>query len=245
MTETKRDKLWTAYMDGELSSSEASEFDESLTSEERGRLAAEMRLESALADALRQDVKCPEALWRRTQMQLRNQDRPRKARRFMVRGAVALTALAAAIAIMVVLPGGGEGPLAIHAATVEEFAAQSAVPPDVAAVQRYLKEHDIHLDLALDGRIQAGHHQGHLLGACEGNCPEGTLLEIMFNCCGHPVKLAIAPRGTGGARMIERAAAKHQVQAVAEVGDYVAAVIGKHQAPELIGLIQDATPHIT
>ena len=59
----EREKLWMAYLDGEMTSTEAAAFDASLTPEERARLAGEMRLESGLAAALQGDVVCPDAVW--------------------------------------------------------------------------------------------------------------------------------------------------------------------------------------
>ena len=47
-----REKLWQAYLDGELSIAETSEFEATLNAEERDRLQAEKSFESGLADAL-------------------------------------------------------------------------------------------------------------------------------------------------------------------------------------------------
>lgn len=53
------DMMRQAYLDGELSASEASEFEATLDAAERERLAAEVRFENGLAERLAQDAKCP------------------------------------------------------------------------------------------------------------------------------------------------------------------------------------------
>ena len=59
--QTHRDKMWMACLDDALSASEAADFDKTLTGAERDRLAAERRLESAIADKLGEAAPCPDA----------------------------------------------------------------------------------------------------------------------------------------------------------------------------------------
>ena len=70
MSEQNFEDLWNAYIDGELSASEASEFEASLSDEDRALLAGEMQFENALADRLRQDSDCPADVWARVKAQV-------------------------------------------------------------------------------------------------------------------------------------------------------------------------------
>lgn len=234
------DALWGAYLDGQMSAAEASAFDAALDPPTRDRLAAELRLEAGIADRLCQGTGCPEALWRRVQLDIRNRNPWRR------RAVAGLAALAAAAVVVVAgwyaaeAPAPAEAPvLAINAATLEAFAAHARTPATLADTERYLLDHGIHLALADYRETNPGsHHTVRLLGACKGNCKMGSLFEVLYDCCGHPVKIAVARKGSGGAMMIAKARRCGEVQAIEEIGDYVVAVIGKHPAPDLVKVLR-------
>jgi len=255
MTGQDKDRLWMAYLDGELTPAESAAFDAGLTPEERDRLAAEMHFESALAEALRGDVKCPDHVWRRAQVLVRNAGKARRRRVRLWWGAA--FAAAAALVLSVFQPGllpdgGANGTphvLAAVPSTMAEFEARSEVPPTLEAVDAYLERNGIHLQLAsleTVPHVAGGHVHGTmtLVGACEGDCPHHTMQALMFNCCGKPVRLLLAPLGSGGAGMLQMANQNHEVQRMAVVGAYLAAVVGEHPAPGLIDLLKVPTRQI-
>ena len=67
---------------------------------------------------------------------------------------------------------------------------------------------------------------------------------VMFNCCGKPVRLLVAPLGSSGHHMLQVADENHEVQRMAVVGEYIAAIVGDHPAPGLLDLLREPTPHI-
>ncbi len=250
MTDNERDNMWMACLDGELSSAEASAFEASLTPGERDRLAAEMRFESALAEALHGDIKCPDAVWRRARLIVRHADgAPRKRRRAWTAFFAAAAAITVLFSAYVVSPTHRTREhtprvLATLYASLDDFAEKSEVPATTEAVQAYLRENGINLRLDnLDtARKQSGegmHHDMSLVGACEGECPDHTMQALLFRCCGRPVRLLVAPLGSGGAHMLQAANENNEVQRMAIIGKYVAAVVGDHPAPGLLGLLKE------
>jgi hypothetical protein len=238
------DALWVAYLDGQMSAAEATAFDSSLSPADRERLAAELRLEAGIAERLAQGPGCPEALWRRLQLDVRNR-RPRRRRWPLAAAATLAAGIAVAAAISLGGLTGGQPAqadppvLAINDATLEAFAAHALTPATRADTERYLLDHGIHLALAdyRDANPQS-RHEVRLLGACKGNCKFGSLFEVLYSCCGQPVKIAVARKDSGGARMIAKARKCGEVQAIEEIGEYVVAVIGKHPAPDLVKVLQ-------
>ena len=58
-----KEKLWVAYLDGQLSASETVSFEAALTEAERNHAAQEVLLERALGDSLQEAPVCPDVLW--------------------------------------------------------------------------------------------------------------------------------------------------------------------------------------
>ena len=79
------DELWWAYLDGELTPAESANLDQSLSHDDRGCLAAEMRLEADFAEMIGREVACPKKVWKRALIQVKKTRRfeRRAARRFM------------------------------------------------------------------------------------------------------------------------------------------------------------------
>lgn len=239
----ERERHWQAYLDGELSASEASEFEESLSAGERERVAAELRFESALADALGQDAACPDLLWKRSVAMLREGRAPRRARRRWAWGAGTLAAaVAVAFVVSVLAPvNRALSPAVVLAAeSIEELAAMSETAAGLDPVQRYLNRHGAKVELSpLDSlAIAEAHHGIVLLGARSQSAAGEPVIEMLLGCCGYPVKVVMAERGSDAAAEIGRSAAggPGQVQSTRVVGDYVAAVVGDHPAHGLLDI---------
>lgn len=242
MTIHEREKLWMAYLDGEMTSTEAAAFDESLTSEERSRLAGEMRLESGLAEALAAGALCPDAVWRRTELMLRNRSKVR-ARRLQGSWRLVVGALAASLLVglsfWASVGVSSEAVFAIAAADMVEFAGYSEVAAEPAAIQAYLEEHEI--DLALSSESAWSEHAGHAMHLLGARKMAGhDVVELLVSCCGFPAKVVLAGSGTSAARLIRDGAEAGEIQQTSPIGEFLAGVVSKHQTPELLELLRAA-----
>ncbi len=244
MNENEREKLRMAYLDGELSSKETAAFDESLTPEEHARMANEVRLEAGLAEALKEEAGCPDAVWRRTQLLVRN-SAPRTQRALRKSWRMAVAAVAAMLLMAFVFSGGADFEpkpvFAITTGSLEEFKATSKVAPEHGAVQAYFKAHDIDLGLVPISETSPAKngHKTALVGAICIECKGGALLEVLVVCCGHPVKVVVAEEGTATARLMLQAEARGEVQHTVRIGAYRAGVIsGAHPAHAFVQLLR-------
>ena len=237
-----------AYMDGQMSASEALEFERSLSPEDQKRLNDEVRLEAAICDSLAGGECCPVALWKSLALRMQNQT-PR-GRRFTV-WQRRLIAVAAAVAIVTIstvtyqrLAQDSSRAVAQGVGITEDnladFASKTEVPGTREATQRYLDEHKIGLELVdIDSSPADAHHTIKLLGACKGNCPEGTLIEVRLTCCNKPIKLLVAKVGTHGARLIRRAKRCGTVKTSHVIDGFVTALVGDiHGNTKLLDLLQ-------
>jgi hypothetical protein len=237
---TQNDRIWSACLDGELTATEANEFDRSLSPEERDRLAGEMEFEKALSDKLASDAECPDALWRRIEMRTTNSDRPMFGGRFMrwtVGGAAAAAALLIVFALLNVLGQhiSEAAFLRVAEASVDQLAARSAPNTDDAeAAAAYLRAHGFEVSFTSLENLSDGHHAIELLGVREVDFRDERVAEMLFNCCGYPVKVALAPIGSMAARVMQANSGEGEVQMVGAVDGYMAAVVGRHYAPGLL-----------
>ena len=241
------DRVLSAYLDGELSASEASEFDRVLTESERQRLAGEVVLERALADALAKDAACPDVAWDRLRDSIQAQSQRASNG---VRGRWRGKALLAAAAVLVVgIAGvfamvGGERTdfLRMTERDVAELKEASAVDAvSLAAVNEYVHARGYGIDVVPIVNSEVRHHRRELLGAREHSYRGEKVMELLFDCCGKPLKVVVAARNGSAARHIAEALARGEIQASRPVGDYVAAVVGRHKAVNLLDLVTEAS----
>lgn len=240
-----RDQAWMASLDRQFTPAEALEFESRLSPAEQERLSREYRLEELIMERLLDGPECPDALSRRILLQVRNgSSRWKRAKK-----ALPWLAVAAAVIVVSALPwmptdfrlreADSTATLPPMAASVAELARESQTPADRAAVERFLQDHGVQLALAdFNQLLPASGHDVTLLGVREGVSDDGSLLEILFNCCGFPIKLYVAPRDTNGALWIEQAHASGGLQGRAVVADYLAAVAGDHPSENLIQVLQ-------
>ncbi len=244
-----KEKLSQAYLDGELSASEISEFERILTPEERRQLAGEMQFERALGERLAHDAECPELVWRRVRQA--HGLRPGFAQRHRRIGwGIASLAAAASIAFLAsvygpslvrITPGGETDSEAVvlAAETVEQLQAASMTEPGRDAVQEFLRNAGITLEVDSVEALPMGaiHHDIAIIGARKDPAGRDAVHELLFACCGYPVKVIVARCGSHAAETIGHAAAlEGQVQATRRVAGYLAAVVGNHEARDLIDI---------
>lgn len=242
-----------AYMDGQMSASEALEFERSLSPEDKERLDYEVRLESAICDSLSGQECCPVALWNSLSTRMKNQSPKRLRLMVWQRRFVALAASIAIVATSSVIyreltPGqmNVAAGLEITEDTLADFARHTEVPGTREATQRFLDEHQIALTLiSTDSGQLDGHHPVKLLGACVGSCPTGSLVEVRLTCCDKPVKLIIAKEGSSGALQIRRASRCGRVKASRVANGFVTALVGDfHGNTALLDLLQPTSGNI-
>lgn len=250
-----REHLWQAYIDGELSAAEASEFEESLTPDERELLAADVCFERRLGEKLSHPLGIPEDIWQRTLSKVeaaQAAESPAKPRG-IGRWTWGAMTLAAAAVIAFLITGSltdyrvlGPPSIVMAAADVQALEAQAETAPTLDALRAFLDDAGVDVDVALDlDNLYAVHAQGHsmrFLGAGSENFGGERVIEMYFDCCHEPAKVLIAERGSPAAAAITNAFGNAgHVQALRDTGDYVVAVVGKHQAHDLIDTV--VTPH--
>lgn len=255
MSMNEKEKLWMAYLDGEMTASEASAFDERLSPAERDRLAVEARIESGLAQTLGQEVKCPDAVWRQLKVQMDNEAPARPSRISWGRFALlAASLLVVSVAGYWYVRGHDAGTglqAGIHGPTPadpEMFALLAKTGPDADAIEGYMRDHDIQLALAesvRDARAQMGGHEITLVGSCEGKCPHGSIVEVMFLCDNEPARVLVTKVGSPGAHMITEGLARGELRSTKRVGEYMVGLICAQDATGLLDLLEEAPQQVT
>ncbi|GMU94455.1 MAG: hypothetical protein AMXMBFR4_35130 [Candidatus Hydrogenedentota bacterium] len=242
----QREKLWLAYLDGELGAAEAAEFDQSLSQVEKEQLGAEIRLERGMAETLTRGGACPDDVWNRTLAALER----RRAGNIEVLPApkwmYGLTAVAAALAVVmtgIVFRMYTQPPsvLVLSEASVLQLAEKSDLKANtVEDVNAYLKDHGFDIALtSLDTESGVRHHERDFLGVHTAKNQGEDVIEMLFACCGKPIKVVIARAGGRTAREMGSFLADGKIQASRPVGDYVAAVVGRHKAAGLLEFLTE------
>lgn len=246
-----REQLWQAYVDAELSVTEAAEFEVSLTEVERGRLADDMQFERVLAERLSHEAECPDEVWERTKARvLELGETPVRIQVHLKRwywGAATLaTAAALAFVISLFAASGGtpDRPTVILAASsVEELAASSEIEPGSDSAEQFLHEKGVQLHLVDDGALETlvRHHSGiHFIGARQESLEGDPVTEVFVECCGLPVKVLLASLDSNAANRIGVAAAQNgDIQATRVIGDYLAAVVSRHESHGLLDMLSE------
>ena len=250
-----QDKRWMAYLDGQMSTSESLDFERTLGARDSARLEAEMRLESAISESLSAGPSCPVALWKDISVRMAGPAQVKAGRMayWISRTTVVLAATAAIVfgapyyEDYLDTPGvRAQSQVAIHETTRDEFSRGLQATTSMAAAEAYLRENNINLRLAGTVEVERGHrHHLEFLGACRGRCPEGTLYELRFWCCGEPVKLLIARRGTDGERVLRRAVRCRDAEELPVSDEYITAIIGGHDSSTLKKLLQPVRGNLT
>lgn len=246
MSTEEREKRWMAYMDGQMSTSEALEFERSLSCRDQDRIGGEVKLESAICESLMGKECCPVALWNSLADKMKK-PAPVISRKvyWASRG---LTVLAATALILfgatlftdssMNLNRAEAGSLRISETNVARFASEVESPATFEAAQKFLNDNAIDLQLVNLSRLASARgHKIEFLGACRSKCKEKGLIELRFSCCGQPAALLVARAGSSGARLIRQASHCGDIQDCREEGGYVTAVTCGHDSPGLIDLL--------
>ena len=250
----KKDQLWSAYLDGELSPSETLEYEQGLSANSKERFVAEQRVESALQEVLVDAPECPEGLWRELQTRLAAGDSMPTRRRLWK--SVGLAVAAAVIFLLVLVPVltsrlPGEAldgmELIARVVPVDEMEDVIQVGGDVAEVSRFLSDRGIALNVlpveTLSPR-DAGEHVTRLVGARELQVGSEIMIELMWNCCGEPVVMKIMQQGGLVAASLLKDVGARSIIGMGQAGGHWVAIMGAHAEPGFITLIEPADPHV-
>lgn len=237
-----KEKMWSAYLDGELSTSEAAAFDESLSQREGERLASELRLEHAIGDTLAQSTRCPDLVWARVQAQLHATSRS------TIRTPHWSTRILAAAACLAMLFGAGWAFARLNnaphfldmPASVPELALNAEWRDSWEHVQEYLEGYDVHLALRpLDSDELDLHDSIRFVGAARQRYHGEDVIELMFDCCKRPIMLTLVPKQSDAATKIAESVGVGDVRETRVVGDYMVAYVGHHPAYGLMDIFAE------
>ncbi|MCC6145770.1 MAG: hypothetical protein IT368_18340, partial [Candidatus Hydrogenedentes bacterium] len=152
--------------------------------------------------------------------------------------------------------------LAMNAPSVAALADTSEVAAGEDAVNAFLANHGAALSVVDYREVQPkSMHAVRLLGARQTQVDGDTVLELLYDCCGRPAKVLIAPRDSAAADHILEAkhGAKAQinwydqdhspgegpyptglmgVQKTGEVGGFVAGVVSVHPTEGLLDVLK-------
>jgi len=257
----KSDRLWSAYLDGELSSAEALEYDSALSPGERERFEAEKRFESLLDEQLSPDATCPDELWKRVVAEVENVPRQERLTplvfwRRMSLGAVAASILLLVFATIYLRNDGPSGESVaqnsqygfLTAVPVSELALLAEVEGDEAAVTSFLAERGIPIEVlpvAALSRPNESAHETFFLGACERQVGEDRVVELMWSCCGEPVVMKVVVQRGVAAGRIHKAVENDEIIGFRRFEDHVVALVGGHASSDFLKLLQPISSGVT
>jgi len=248
------EQYWQAHLDGELSASEAADFEASLTDAQREQLVIDMRVERVLTEHLSRDADCPDEVWERTKARVAQLDKAKvrevAGRRHWYWGTATTLAAAAAFAFVISLlaPTGGSpdsSSLIFAASTVEELVATSESQAGSDSVEHYIREKGIKLYLEDDSfleklKIGGGHHQLRIIGARQEMHNGVPVTEVLIDCCGRPVKILLVSLDSDVAGEISLATTQEgHIQATRVIGNYLAALVCRHESYGLLDLLSE------
>lgn len=238
-----KEKLWVAYLDGQLSTSEAVAFEATLSEVERAQVGSEVHLERVIGERLQEAPGCPEGLWQGLASQIAASEAvPRTSLLGQPRALVAaLTALAAAtvFAFSDFRQRTPVEPILALASDMPQFVNGSSTSGDWSAVQEFMRQRQVALVMnSFDANLDTAHHPFRLVGASELGCHGNSVMEIRFECCGKPVKVILAKNGTKASTIVREGRANGEVRYVREMGVYVVGVVSKHPVPDLTRLFE-------
>ena len=247
MSNKNTEDLWSAYLDGELSISEAQAFENSLSSEEKKQLEKEVKFESVLQSQML-DVKCPDELWGKLKAQLQTEEQEVKVTKktftFPRKAWIALAAiLCIGFAVTQTLIARSrliDTDLFAVAASLESLHAETEVKGDFQDIESYLREHQVNLAFDKDS---FGHHPTKAMGISKDFLHGEEVYNIHVNCCGKPMKILVTCQGNAACKEMFKAFHRGKakgINAMGTKGKYRIAVIGHHDGSSLLNSMQIA-----
>ena len=238
----EKDKLWSAYLDGELSTSEAAGFDESLTPRECQRLQSEMRLERGLAEVMQEATPCPDAVWAQVRARIQAQSVARPvATRWSPRWLAVAAGILFLVGVSLAYGRFDATPAFLNVpSSVSELVAHSEWRESWDNAQTYLHDHNIQLALRpLEPEKLDVHRRLEFLGASHATYHGADVVELFFECCNRPIMLSVAAKDSDAALKMVASAGVGDVKESRVIGDYVVAYVGHHPAYGLMSVFEE------
>jgi hypothetical protein len=248
----ERDELWWANLDGEISPSEATEYDRCLSQDERRQNMDDLRMEAELAEILGVPVQCPDEVWRTALARVKEHEHAARVsakRRGMRRWffVIAPAALAATLAVFVFFHSAPTPPpilkkpvfLAIEANDVSGFAARSQITNGVEGARSLVKKRAPSVDLDPKDPFDGAVTPYRLLGAREDAYNGEQVVQLLFDCKGEPAMVVIAREQGAAAKEIANGLAEGTVSSSRAIGDVLVAVVGAHAPSGLLSVLSD------
>lgn len=236
---------WSAYIDGEMTVSEIADFLESLCEDDRRRLDAELRFERSLSALLAAKTECPDAAWSAARQRIAAEEsKPERRYPLLFQHAWKFAAVAVAVFLVVFLlqlPHQAEIPDFLRAApSVEALTATTQVSDDLDSVRDFLKDNNVKIWLKPLSSIELPAGHATALRGARSTFYRGTkITELLYECCGQPLKIVFTENSAAARKMIETASRCGEVQAWREIGAYYAVLVGSHEARILLDLLED------
>lgn len=233
-----KERLWSAYLDGELTAAEAARFDQSLTPDERARLMAEMKVEAQINERLGAEVTCPDAVWQNAVAAVRQNEITSDGIRPATRWIAGLSAVAAALIVATVFIVPRYSPPALASVlSVDQYSCVNDIRVPEAEVNEYLRQRSFFVRIENESSIPT-HHKSFLAGVATREHKGEEFVEVYFGCCRRPVKVIVTPYDSKLAGLIRDAAKRSKtpsVQKIDRVGGYIAVLVGEHPAGHVVG----------
>jgi anti-sigma factor RsiW len=242
------DELRWAYLDGELSPSEAADFDRTLSPEDRERLAAEIYLETAMASVLSESAVCPRKFWKTACVKTRKggetarktaAHRVLRLRWWLLSACGSLAAIAAGMTFFLLDAHPKSNFLVLHEQRPDELAACAQVTDGLSAVRGFVEA--AALDVTFDplNSLETAESPYRLLGAREDNFRGEPIVQLLFECSGTPAKVVLVPKAGMAAREVGRAVGVGHLSACRQIGNALVTVIGPNAARDLVRLVDE------
>lgn len=251
MNGERKEKL-SAWLDGELTEAERAAFEAGIPKE---TVEGEKRLDAALACKLGAAAACPDALWRRLELQMRNTEpgaTPAAAAKrhpvfaWRIAAAAAVAVAAFGLFVMQEPPKVEAAFLELHERSWQELARTSAISADSCdAALEYLTEQGFAFkNLPVDRFDPSRNDQTYVIGVRTVDYKGEPVGELLFNCCEKPMMIVFVRKGGSAATALERVreniADYPHVNTVEPVcgGRYIAAVVGPGASPYLCSFLR-------
>ena len=226
------DRNWSAYIDGELSASEAEAFESKLSAEELEHLNKEKAFEQSIGDSLSNAPSCPDHLFEDVVKKI-SAEGGRSGRAYKL---LSVAALAACLGLVFLWPAkqleANNSPM-----TVAELKSQAITGDHLDDINKFLREKNIELELTT---VDDGHHHAKsIIGAGIEKVAGEEVVTLMFTCCGRPAKVYLLRNGSRAEELMvnDGKAAKGSIQALVKKGNYRLAVSSPHDSVSLLAYI--------
>jgi len=245
----RHDEFWWAFLDGEMTPVESSQYEQSTTPGEREQLADDLALETELGEVLSAPVTCPDAAWKdatariHARIHAERHFQQRGHRRYVWLAVPLAAAFVGAVYLGLFRPNAPEPPfLTLNQRDVAAVAAMSEVSDGVSGVRAFMDKLSLPVMLnpadALDGQDTPY----RLLGVCTDQYHNERVVQLLFDCEQEPATVVIAKNGGYAAQEIGKALAAGTVRASRSISDVVIAVVGPNAPHDLIRVVNDHWP---